>query len=110
MPYNLLGRKLALPLSPTVASFPYTGMVGDNHKPSGLQKAYKIVLAGDVMVGKLSFLMRCYENEFWGSTSATLGMVPFSLDKGKMTFFSSMVFSLGIIYTDLFLFLCIISI
>lgn len=57
-------------------------MVDDNHKSSGSQKAYKLVLAGDAAVGKSSFLMRLCKNEFRGNTSATLGTIPFSVING----------------------------
>ncbi|XP_004449535.1 ras and EF-hand domain-containing protein [Dasypus novemcinctus] len=59
---------------PISALSPQTDITGDNHKSSGSQKAYKIVLAGDAAVGKSSFLMRLCKNEFRGNTSATLGV------------------------------------
>ncbi|XP_066897383.1 ras and EF-hand domain-containing protein isoform X2 [Kogia breviceps] len=59
---------------PISALAPQTDMVGDNHKSSSSQKAYKIVLAGDAAVGKSSLLMRLCKNEFRGNTSATLGV------------------------------------
>ncbi|NXG64501.1 RASEF protein, partial [Hemiprocne comata] len=43
-------------------------------KYPSLEKAYKIVLAGDAAVGKSSFLTRLCKNEFRGNTSATLGV------------------------------------
>lgn len=37
------------------------------------EKAYRIVLAGDVAVGKSSFLLRLCKNEFKLNSSTTLG-------------------------------------
>ncbi|XP_027472625.1 ras and EF-hand domain-containing protein isoform X2 [Zalophus californianus] len=59
---------------PISALSPQTDMVDGDPKSSSLQKAYKIVLAGDAAVGKSSFLMRLCKNEFRGNTSATLGV------------------------------------
>lgn len=59
------------------------------------------MLAGDAAVGKSSFLMRLCKNEFRGNTSATLGMVPFSDVNGDTIFFSLVLFSLGIIDTQI---------
>lgn len=69
---------------------------GENLKAPRAQKVYKIVLAGDAAVGKSSFLMRLCKNEFRGDTSATLGMALFSVDKGKMAFFSINSFFQGL--------------
>lgn len=38
-----------------------------------LEKAYRVVLAGDAAVGKSSFLLRLCKNEFKLNSSATLG-------------------------------------
>jgi len=49
--------------------------------------------------GEAKFPHETLQGWLWGNTGATLGTVPFSVNNGKKTFFSLILFSIGIIYT-----------
>ena len=49
--------------------------------------------------GEAKFPHETLQGRLWGNTGATLGTAPFSVNNGQKTFFSLILFSIGIIYT-----------